>query len=80
MCFGFALLQESGDSHDLGFDLVGGRENPLFRDDHSLFVSHVAKGGPADGKLRSVLFSGIFHRIEGRGVCFCKNLQTITER
>ena len=46
------LLQDNKENDYVGFDIVGGKENPLFPGDNSLFVSHVALGGPADGKLR----------------------------
>nr|KAG5709483.1 hypothetical protein BaRGS_023165 [Batillaria attramentaria] len=39
------------DGHDLGFELVGGKEDPQFPSDTSLFISHVNKGGAAEGKL-----------------------------
>lgn len=38
--------------HDFGFELVGGKEDPQFPSDNSLFVSHIIKGGTAEGKLR----------------------------
>ncbi|XP_052768658.1 disks large homolog 5-like isoform X2 [Mya arenaria] len=37
---------------DLGFELVGGKDDPQYPNDTSIFVSHVTKGSPADGKLR----------------------------
>lgn len=40
------------DGHDFGFELVGGKDDPQFPSDTSLFISHVTKGGAADGKLR----------------------------
>lgn len=45
-------LQTGLNKDDLGFDLVGGKEDPQIPNDNSIFVSHVAKGSPADGKLR----------------------------
>lgn len=41
--------------HDFGFELVGGKEDPQFPSDNSLFVSHIIKGGTAEGKLRSAM-------------------------
>ncbi|XP_041362513.1 disks large homolog 5-like [Gigantopelta aegis] len=35
-----------------GFDIIGGRDDPQFQNDPSIYVCHVAKAGPADGKLR----------------------------
>ena len=37
---------------NLGFDLVGGKDDPQLPNDNSIFVSHVTKGSAADGKLR----------------------------
>ncbi|KAK7500983.1 hypothetical protein BaRGS_00007863 [Batillaria attramentaria] len=45
-------LKDGVDGHDLGFELVGGKEDPQFPSDTSLFISHVNKGGAAEGKLR----------------------------
>ncbi|XP_076459748.1 disks large homolog 5-like [Babylonia areolata] len=43
---------DGGEDHDLGFDLVGGKDSPQFPGDTALYISHVAKGGAAEGKLR----------------------------
>ncbi|XP_060579959.1 disks large homolog 5-like isoform X2 [Ruditapes philippinarum] len=37
---------------DLGFDLVGGKDDPQYPNDNSIFVSHVTKGSLAEGKLK----------------------------
>lgn len=37
---------------DLGFELVGGRDDPHYSNDHGIYVASVAKGSIADGKLR----------------------------
>lgn len=37
---------------DLGFDLVGGRDDPQFPNDSSIYVSSVTKGSVIDGKLK----------------------------
>ncbi|XP_053393187.1 disks large homolog 5-like isoform X2 [Mercenaria mercenaria] len=37
---------------DLGFDLVGGKDDPQYPNDNSIFVSHVSKGSLAEGKLK----------------------------
>ncbi|CAL1527985.1 unnamed protein product [Lymnaea stagnalis] len=37
---------------EMGFDMIGGKDDPQFHNDPSLIVSHVAKGGTAEGKLR----------------------------
>ncbi|KAL4239354.1 Disks large 5 [Mactra antiquata] len=37
---------------DVGFDLVGGKDDPQYPNDNSIFVSHVTKGSLADGKLK----------------------------
>ena len=39
---------------DLGFDLVGGKDDPQYPNDNSIFVSHVTKGSLAEGKLKYV--------------------------
>ncbi|XP_059176195.1 disks large homolog 5-like isoform X2 [Physella acuta] len=39
-------------SEELGFDVIGGKEDPQFDNDPSLIVSHVTKGGAAEGKLK----------------------------
>ncbi|XP_014677292.1 PREDICTED: disks large homolog 5-like [Priapulus caudatus] len=40
------------DGSHVGFDVVGGRDDPQSPNDPSLFVSHVRPGGAADSKLR----------------------------
>ncbi|KAL8565502.1 hypothetical protein ACOMHN_049478 [Nucella lapillus] len=37
---------------DIGFSVIGGKDNPQFPGDSTVYVSHVTKGGVADGKLR----------------------------
>lgn len=37
---------------DLGFELVGGREDPHYPNDNAIYVASVTKGSIADGKLR----------------------------
>ncbi|KAL3877008.1 hypothetical protein ACJMK2_034768 [Sinanodonta woodiana] len=37
---------------ELGFKLEGGKDDPQFPNDNSIFVSHVSKGSAADGKLK----------------------------
>ncbi|KAJ1521902.1 hypothetical protein ONE63_002238 [Megalurothrips usitatus] len=37
---------------DLGFDLVGGRDDPQYSNDTGIYVSSIAKGSVADGKLK----------------------------
>ncbi|XP_069696680.1 disks large homolog 5 isoform X2 [Periplaneta americana] len=37
---------------DLGFDLVGGRDDPHYPNDSGIYVSAVTKGSVADGKLK----------------------------
>lgn len=37
---------------DLGFDLVGGRDDPYYPNDSGIYVSSVTKGSITDGKLR----------------------------
>lgn len=37
---------------DLGFELVGGREDPQYPNDTGIYVASVIKGSIADGKLR----------------------------
>ncbi|GLG94078.1 Disks large 1 tumor suppressor protein, partial [Gryllus bimaculatus] len=37
---------------DLGFDLVGGRDDPQYPNDSGIYVSSVTKGSVADGKLK----------------------------
>ncbi|KAK3761794.1 hypothetical protein RRG08_010119 [Elysia crispata] len=39
-------------SGKLGFEVVGGKDDPQFPNDPSLFVSHIAKGGAAEGRLK----------------------------
>lgn len=39
-------------SSDLGFELVGGRDDPHYPNDSSIYVASVTKGSIADGKLR----------------------------
>ena len=51
-CSTFLFLQGGIDFDDLGFDLVGGSDDPQFPNDNSIFVSHVTKGSVADRKLK----------------------------
>jgi len=37
---------------EVGVELVGGKDEPQYPNDPSIFISHVSKGSPADGKLR----------------------------
>ncbi|KDR24048.1 Disks large-like protein 5 [Zootermopsis nevadensis] len=37
---------------DLGFDLVGGRDDPHYPNDSGIYVSSITKGSVADGKLK----------------------------
>ncbi|XP_046989879.1 disks large homolog 5 [Schistocerca americana] len=37
---------------DLGFDLVGGRDDPQYPNDSGIYVSSITKGSVADGKLK----------------------------
>lgn len=37
---------------DLGFELVGGRDDPHYPNDSAIYVASVTKGSIADGKLR----------------------------
>lgn len=37
---------------DLGFELVGGREDPHYPNDSGIYVASIIKGSVADGKLR----------------------------
>lgn len=39
---------------DLGFELVGGRDDPHYPNDSAIYVASVTKGSVADGKLRWV--------------------------
>ena len=59
------MWQDGGDGQDVGFDIVGGKENPQFPGDNALFVSHVTKGGAAEGKLRCVT------DMHAHAVCVC---------
>ncbi|GFR82371.1 disks large homolog 5-like [Elysia marginata] len=43
---------ENLSSGQLGFEVVGGKDDTLFPNDPSLFVSHIIKGGAADGRLK----------------------------
>ncbi|XP_071107685.1 LOW QUALITY PROTEIN: disks large homolog 5-like [Haliotis cracherodii] len=57
------LEMMNGDN--LGFDLIGGKDDPQFQNDPSLFVYNVMKGGVADGKLR---LNDIVLKVNGRDV------------
>ena len=46
------LFQSTVLSDDLGFDLIGGKDNPAIPNDNSIFVSHVSKECSAHGKLK----------------------------
>ncbi|XP_076455476.1 disks large homolog 5-like isoform X2 [Babylonia areolata] len=47
------LEMELGEgSCDVGFSVAGGKDSPLFPGDSTVYVSHVAKGGAAEGRLR----------------------------
>lgn len=37
---------------NLGFDIVGGKDDPVLPNDHAVYVNHVVKGSVADGKLK----------------------------
>jgi hypothetical protein len=41
-----------GPSDELGFDLVGGRDDPHYPNDSGIYVSSIAKGSVAEGKLK----------------------------
>ncbi|GBP27675.1 Disks large homolog 5 [Eumeta japonica] len=41
---------------DLGFDLSGGREDPYYHNDYSIYVTSVQKGSVAEGKIKLVVF------------------------
>ena len=43
------------DTNNLGFELIGGIDDPQFPNDSSIIISHVSKGSAAEGKLKSVL-------------------------
>lgn len=38
--------------NDLGFELVGGRDNPHYPNDYGVYIASITKGSIADGKLR----------------------------
>ncbi|XP_059475211.1 disks large homolog 5 [Neocloeon triangulifer] len=38
---------------DLGFDLIGGRDDPQYPNDSAVYISSVVKGSVADGKLKA---------------------------
>lgn len=37
---------------NLGFDIVGGKDDPVLPNDYAVYVNHVVKGSVADGKLK----------------------------
>ncbi|XP_061197090.1 disks large homolog 5-like isoform X2 [Saccostrea echinata] len=37
---------------NLGFDIVGGKDDPVLPNDYAVYVNHIVKGSVADGKLR----------------------------
>ena len=39
-------------SYSIGFSLAGGKNRPVCHNDHGLYVTSVARNGPADGKLK----------------------------
>lgn len=46
-------LQPAGSGlYDAGFTLAGGKSRPVYSNDPGLYVVSVARGGPADGKLK----------------------------
>lgn len=47
-----SFVQELSDTGHVGFEVIGGKDDPQFPNDPSIIVSHVTKGGPAEGKLR----------------------------
>lgn len=47
-----SILQTGMNKDDIGFDLVGGKDDPQYPNDNSIFVSHVSKGSLAGGKLK----------------------------
>lgn len=46
------LLQDGVNVDDFGFDLVGGKNDPLYPNDNAIFVSNVYENSWAFGKLR----------------------------
>lgn len=48
-------LSGLGADGELGFELAGGREQPCYPNDTSVYVTAVTKGSLADGKIRSHL-------------------------
>lgn len=37
---------------DLGFEIVGGREDPHYPNDNGIYIATITKGSAAAGKLR----------------------------
>lgn len=37
---------------DIGFELVGGRDDPYYPNDYGIYVASIQKGSIADGKLK----------------------------
>lgn len=48
----YLTFQTGLNKDDIGFDIVGGKDDPQYPNDNSIFVSHVTKGSLADGKLK----------------------------
>lgn len=46
---------------ELGFELVGGRDDPHYPNDSGVYVASVTKGSIADGKLRYILGFNEYH-------------------
>ena len=55
-------LQSDVTGNDLGFELVGGKDDPQFPDS-PIFVTNIHPESPAYTKLRSVLWSMTCYRV-----------------
>ena len=45
-------LSGLGSNGELGFELVGGRDDPQYPNDSGIYVSSITKGSVFDGKLK----------------------------
>lgn len=46
------IFQRGLTPDNLGFDIVGGKDDPVLPNDYAVYVNHVVKGSVADGKLK----------------------------
>lgn len=55
------IFQRGLTPDNLGFDIVGGKDDPVLPNDYAVYVNHVVKGSVADGKLKYAVSETLSH-------------------